>query len=143
MRQSQRAKSHETTYAWLMSSPALIGLFLFVALPLLGGVYWSFTNKRLISPLPTKYIGFENYRNLLGIQIVRLEPEIDEATGQVQTDLEGNPTYPRTRSIVRGNPAYDGYRVWFTQDILGSRYVVIARDPPFCARSSIYSLSYW
>ena len=131
MRPSQRSKSHETTYAWLMSAPALIGLFLFVALPLFGGVYWSFTNKRLISPLPTKYVGLQNYQNLLGVQIIRLEPETDEATGWVQTDLEGNPIYPRTRTIVRGNPVYDGFRVWFTQDILGSRYVVIARDPTF------------
>ena len=131
MSRSRRSISHDSTYAWLMSAPALIGLFLFVALPLFGGVYWSFTNKRLISPLPTKYVGLQNYRNLLGIQIIRLKPETDEATGQVQTDLEGNPIYPRTRSIVRGNPAYDGFRVWFTQDILGSRYVVIARDPTF------------
>ncbi len=131
MRRSTRPKGYETTYAWLMSAPALIGLFLFVALPLFGGVYWSFTNKRLISPLPTKYVGLQNYQNLLGVQIIRLEPEIDEVTGRVQTDLEGNPVYPRTRSIVRGNPTYDGFREWFTSDILGQRYVVIARDPTF------------
>ena len=114
-----------------MSAPALVGLFVFVALPLFGGVYWSFTNKRLISPLPTEHIGFQNYRNLLGVQVIRLDPEIDAATGQVQTDLDGNLVYPRTRAIVRGNPAYDGFRVWFTQDILGNRYVVLARDPTF------------
>ncbi|MCY3866833.1 MAG: sugar ABC transporter permease [Chloroflexi bacterium] len=131
MRTSQRSNRHETTYALLMSAPALVGLFVFVALPLFGGVYWSFTNKRLISPLPTEHIGFQNYRNLLGVQVIRLDPEIDAATGQVQTDLDGNLVYPRTRAIVRGNPAYDGFRVWFTQDILGNRYVVLARDPTF------------
>ncbi len=114
-----------------MSAPALIGLFLFVALPLFGGVYWSFTNKRLISPLPTEYIGFQNYQNLLGLLVVRVEPEIDEATGQIQRDLEGNPVYPRTRTVIRGDPAYKGYRYWFTADVLGQRYVVIARDPTF------------
>jgi len=131
MRTSQRSNRHETTYAWLMSAPALVGLFVFVALPLFGGIYWSFTNKRLISPLPTEYIGFQNYWNLLGVRIIRLDPEIDATTGQVQTDLDGNRVYPRTRAIVRGNPAYDGFRVWFTQDILGNRYVVLARDPTF------------
>lgn len=131
MMPSQHSKNHEATYAWLMSAPALIGLFLFVALPLLGGVYWSFTNKRLISPLPTEYIGFQNYWNLLGVQIVRIEPEKDEATGEAQIDVEGNPVYPRTRTVVRGNPAYDGFRVWFTQDLLGNRYVILARDPTF------------
>ena len=131
MSASQSSKRHETTYAWLMSAPALIGLFVFVALPLFGGVYWSFTNRRLISPLPTKYVGLKNYQNLLGMQIIRLQPEIDEATGQIQMDLEGHPEYPRTRTIVRGNPVYEGYREWFTTDVLGGRYVVIARDPTF------------
>ncbi len=131
MKTSQYSNRHETIYAWLMSAPALIGLFVFVALPLLGGIYWSFTNKRLISPLPTEYIGFQNYWNLVGVQVIRLDPEKDEATGQVQTDLEGNPVYPRTRTIVRGNPAYAGFRVWFTKDVLGNRYVVLARDPTF------------
>ena len=131
MTKSSRFQSHETVYAWLMSAPALIGLFLFVALPLFGGVYWSFTNKRLISPLPTKYIGLQNYQNLLGLQIIRLQPEIDESTGEVRTDLEGRPVYPRARTIVRGNPLYEGYREWFTTDFLGGRYVVIARDPTF------------
>ena len=131
MTRSSRFQNHETVYAWLMSAPALIGLFLFVALPLFGGVYWSFTNKRLISPLPTKYVGLQNYQNLLGLQFIRLRPEIDEATGETRTDLEGRPIYPRTRTIVRGNPAYEGYREWFTADFLGGRYVVIARDPTF------------
>ncbi len=131
MRRSKRFQGHETTYAWLMSAPALIGLFLFVALPLFGGVYWSFTNKRLISPLPTKYVGFQNYQNLLGLQIVRLEPEIDPATSQVRIDAEGNKVFPSARSIVRNNPAYQGFRQWFSFDGFGDRYVVIARDPTF------------
>ena len=131
MKRSSRFQRHETVYAWLMSAPALIGLFIFVALPLFGGVYWSFTNKRLISPLPTRYVGLQNYQNLLGLQIIRLQPEIDEATGEVKTDLEGHPIYPRARTIVRGNPAYEGYREWFTTDVLGGRYVVVARDPTF------------
>ncbi|MCY3832355.1 MAG: sugar ABC transporter permease [Chloroflexi bacterium] len=131
MRRSTGPTGHETVYAWLMSAPALIGLFIFVALPLFGGVYWSLTNKRLISPLPTEYIGLQNYWNLLGLQIIKLQPEIDEATGAAQVDLEGNPIYPRTRTIVRGNPAYSGFREWFTTDVFGGRYVVIARDPTF------------
>ena len=131
MRTSKRSQGHETYYAWLMSAPALIGLVVFVALPLFGGVYWSLTNKRLISPLPTEYIGLQNYQNLLGVQIIRLEPEIDQATGQVRTDSEGNKIFPRARSIVRGNPAYQRFREWFSFDVFGNRYVVIAKDPTF------------
>ena len=131
MKRSTGFQGHEAVYAWLMSAPALIGLFLFVALPLFGGLYWSFTNKRLISPLPTEYIGLQNYRSLLGLQIIRLEPEIDSATGRIQTDLDGNPVYPRARAVIRGDPAYKGLRPWFTADVLGGRYAVIAGDPTF------------
>ena len=131
MSTSKRSQGHETYYAWLMCAPALIGLFVFVALPLFGGLYWSFTNKRLISPLPTEYVGFQNYQNLLGLQIISLQPEIDQATGQVRIDADGNKIFPRARSIVRGNPAYKGFREWFSFDAFGNRYVVIAKDPTF------------
>ena len=131
MSTSQRSKSHETTFAWLMSAPALVGLFVFVALPLFGGVYWSFTNKRLISPLPTKYIGLDNYKNLLGVQIISLEPEIDEATGAVRRDADGKQIFPRARPTLRSNPAYKGFREWFSFDLFGNRHVVIAKDPTF------------
>lgn len=86
MNTSQHSNRHETIYAWLMSAPALIVLLVFVALPLHGGINWSFTNKRLISPLPTEYIGSQNYWNLLGVQVIRLDPETDETTGKAQTD---------------------------------------------------------
>ena len=131
MRMSGGSRSHETVYAWLMSAPALIGLFAFVALPLLGGVYWSFTNKRLISPLPTEYVGLQNYVNLLSLQIVQLQPELDEATGALKLDADGNRVFPRSRSIIRQNPDYKGFREWFSLDGFGYRWVIIARDPTF------------
>jgi len=118
-------------YAWLMSTPALIGLFVFVVLPLFFGVYWSFTNKRLISPLPTEFVGFENYQNLLSVKIISLEPEIEQATGQVRIDADGNMIFPPTRSIVRNNPVYKGFREWFSYVIFSNLYVVIAKDPTF------------
>lgn len=51
--------------ALLMVSPALIGLFLFVALPFLLALLLSFTNLRLGSPLPTTFVGFEQYSRIL------------------------------------------------------------------------------
>lgn len=47
-----------------MAAPALIGLFLFVALPFGLAAILSFTNLRLGSPLPTKFVGFEQYARI-------------------------------------------------------------------------------
>lgn len=46
-------------------APALGGLILFVAAPFLIAVALSLTNARLGSPLPTEYVGLEQYRRLL------------------------------------------------------------------------------
>ncbi len=55
----------DTRAALLMAAPALAGLFLFVALPFALAVILSFTNLRLGSPLPTEFLGFEQYRRIL------------------------------------------------------------------------------
>ena len=49
-----------------MAAPALLGLFLFVVVPFTLAVGLSFTNLRLGSPLPTKFIGFEQYGRIFG-----------------------------------------------------------------------------
>jgi multiple sugar transport system permease protein len=41
--------------------PGVILLLLFLAGPFLAAIGLSFTNERLASPLPTRFIGFENY----------------------------------------------------------------------------------
>ncbi len=48
-----------------MAAPALIGLFLFVALPFTLAAILSLTNLRLGSPLPTRFIGLEQYSRIL------------------------------------------------------------------------------
>jgi multiple sugar transport system permease protein len=48
----------------LMSAPAVIGLVLFIALPFALAVTLSFTNLRMGSPLPTEFIGWEQYRRI-------------------------------------------------------------------------------
>jgi multiple sugar transport system permease protein len=54
-------RSAEARTAWLLSAPALIGLTAFIVVPFLLALVLSFTNQRLISPLPTRVIGVENY----------------------------------------------------------------------------------
>jgi multiple sugar transport system permease protein len=49
----------------LLAAPALLGLFLFIAVPFLAAVAWSFTNLRMGSPLPVEFVGLEQYRRVL------------------------------------------------------------------------------
>ncbi|HEX7173043.1 MAG TPA: sugar ABC transporter permease [Candidatus Limnocylindria bacterium] len=58
-------RSAEARTAWLLSTPALIGLTAFIVVPFLLALVLSFTNQRLISPLPTRVIGLENYLSVL------------------------------------------------------------------------------
>jgi multiple sugar transport system permease protein len=53
--------------AWLFSSPALLLLTLFLAVPFIMAIGLSFTNQRLVpNPnLPTQFVGLRNYLRLL------------------------------------------------------------------------------
>ena len=50
--------------ALLLIAPAVIGFALFYAYPTLQGIYYSFTNFRVLSP-PT-WVGLDNFRELVG-----------------------------------------------------------------------------
>lgn len=50
--------------AWGFLSPALILLCIFLIAPFALAIILSFTNQRLISPLPTRFIGVQNYVRL-------------------------------------------------------------------------------
>ena len=64
--QNNSQLSKEGRAALAMAAPALIGLFLFVAFPFVLAVALSFTNLRLGSPLPTRWLGFEQYARIVG-----------------------------------------------------------------------------
>lgn len=62
--QSERrstALRREARTAWLMSSPALVLLTLFLGIPILLTFVLSFTNIRLVSPTPPKFVGLNNF----------------------------------------------------------------------------------
>lgn len=114
-----------------MAGPALVALFTFVLLPLVLGAWWSTTDKRLISPLPTQFVGLDNYTTLLGIDLLIQDPERDPTSGAVLVDADGSTLYPRLRNVLRGEPRYKGFSEWFHLDVAEKRFVVVARDPTF------------
>jgi multiple sugar transport system permease protein len=62
---SLRKHTKDAFTAWAMSSPAIIGLLLFVVGPFAVAAILSFTNYRLNSPLPVRWVGLDNYVTLL------------------------------------------------------------------------------
>ena len=57
----------ETVVAWLFSSPAIILLIVFLAIPFIMAIWLSFTDQRLIpNPnLPTQFVGVRNFDRLV------------------------------------------------------------------------------
>lgn len=51
----------ETRVAWLFLLPGAVLLLLFIVAPFVLAIWFSFTNQRLISPLPTRFVGLDNY----------------------------------------------------------------------------------
>jgi multiple sugar transport system permease protein len=117
---------------WLMAGPAALLIGCFVILPFFFAIALSFTNQRLISPNPTEFTGLANYRQLLGVGTLMLDPVVDAAGAVVIKD--GVAEYPAIRSFTRNNPDYpslNGMREWFSLGWGNSKLIVLARDVVF------------
>jgi multiple sugar transport system permease protein len=118
---------------WGMAAPAVGLILLFIIVPFALAFGLSFTNQRLFSPNPTEWVGTQNFKSLLGVGLLTLEPERDEA-GAVKLDGDGQPTYPRLRSYTRNNPDYphlQGMQEWFSFGHGEKRTYVLASDVVF------------
>lgn len=118
---------------WLMAFPGVALIATFIIVPFFLAFAFSLTNQRLASPNPTEYVGFENYRDLLGVGFFVLEPERDD-TGTIVRDDDGAIEYPRLRTFTRNNPNYphiQGMREWFGWQAGDNRFVVLAADVVF------------
>jgi len=122
-----------TLAGWLFALPGFGLMVVFIILPFLFAIGLSFTNQRLISPNPTQYVGLANYRDLLGIGMITLDPVRDDA-GQIVIGDDGQPTYPKLRDYTRNNPNYPrlaGMREWVSWQSGESRTYVLAADVVF------------
>lgn len=117
---------------WGFALPGFGLIAVFIVLPFFFAFYFSLTNQRLISPNPTEYVGLDNYRSLLGLAVITLEPERDDA-GAILRDADGAVEYPRVRTITRSDefPQYRGMREWFRWQSGDNARVVIASDVVF------------
>ncbi len=123
----------EAIAAWLMASPAVVLLLGFLIIPFILAFFYSFTNQRLISPNPTEYVGLENFKQLLTVKVLTLNPILDQS-GQPVLDENGNYTYPSERQYTRNNPdypQYNGLQKWTAREIGETRWVLLAGDVVF------------
>lgn len=142
----------------LMALPAVILLTVFLIVPFLTAFGWSFTNKRLLSPNETKWVGTQNYENLLSLDILYLEPhpddpeEVDESIpvwmqNQDQQQFDGTwykkrdgIWYQSVRNFTRESveselydSSLEGMQEWQSiKDPFSDKWVVlVASDPVF------------
>ncbi len=62
-RGADRRRQHDTFSGYAFASPWIVGFIIFVLLPVLASIYWSFTSYRL--PNPPQWVGLQNYVRLL------------------------------------------------------------------------------
>lgn len=58
-------RRNEARAAWAFSAPGLLFLLVFLILPFVLAIVFSFTNARLITPLATRFAGVDNYIEVL------------------------------------------------------------------------------
>jgi multiple sugar transport system permease protein len=118
----RKPKGGDGVTAWLLMAPAVLGLLIFMIVPFFMAFYLSFTDTRLMSPNPAEMVGLDNYKQLLGIKVISMEPWVDPDTGE----------YPRSRAILRSEEYKEERLQELTQfNLFGSRYLVAAGDPVF------------
>lgn len=116
------------------AGPALLLFAAFILLPLLLAAGATLTNHRLMSPEPTEYVGLDNYKRLLALQLVVVDPLVD-ASGAVMRDEDGVrfPTWRQTRLAQPGLAAYrEAFHIRF-----GTGKLVLAATDPLFYRSLI------
>lgn len=58
-----RQERHDLWNGLLFAAPAILGILIFVAYPILASIYYSFTSYSILQP--PRWIGLENYQTLL------------------------------------------------------------------------------
>jgi multiple sugar transport system permease protein len=56
---------------WLLIVPGLVLLVIFVVIPFVFAIGLSFTNQRLVSPIPTRLVGWDNYVRVIADPVFR------------------------------------------------------------------------
>lgn len=120
----------EERLALIMLLPSFIIILVIAIYPLFTVFRDSFTDKIFASGQPVKFVGLENYAQLMSVTVKKLPPVIDASTGQQAIDPDtGQPVYERPINVLPREPRR--YRELAQFDLLGNRYVVGATERDF------------
>ncbi len=126
---SQLLKAEQRLAYWLLV-PTLLILLAIAFYPLGSVFYKSFTNDTFASAVPTEWVGFQNYSDLLSVTFAELPPEIDPDTGQQVVDPEtGEPEFASPIDVLPREPRR--YKEVLTFGLFGNQYVFGATDAAF------------
>jgi trehalose/maltose transport system permease protein len=120
----------EERLALSMLVPAFLVILVIAIYPLYTVFRDSTTNKIFASEEPVKYVGLDNYAQLLSITIRELPPVIDDTTGEQAIDPDtGEPVYERSINILPREPRR--YRELAQFGLFGKRYAIGATEREF------------
>lgn len=131
--------------SYLMLLPFLIPFVIFTVIPIFSSANLSLQSWRGIRDQPPVNVGFQNYQNLLSLQIVEMPARIDEATGEqlwqcgrdfvllaevaAIEEAEGEPCEPAFARLRDFMP--EGYNEASRFAVGGKTYVLAATDHRF------------
>lgn len=122
--------------AFKLLLPTIIILLLVAVYPLSQVFYTSLTDKTFAGTSETKFIGLENYKELLSLRLKRLPPVIDEDTGKEKIDLEtGKVIYSDPIEVLPVRPRR--YKELSQFKVFGYKFVLGASSRDFI--KSIYN----
>lgn len=124
---SALARAEERTALWLLLPTFLV--ILIIAIYPLGSVFYeSLRDSEFASSAPARFVGLENYRDLLSMTVRELPVRVDDA-GQPVLDDAGNIRYESWISVLPREPLR--YRSVADFGLFGDRYVLGAVTPDF------------
>lgn len=123
----------DNSSGWSFALPSVVLMAAFILVPFVLSIIFSLTNQRLMSPNSADFVGLDNYRDLLSINFLVIEP-LREANGDFKVDEAGELQYPKIRNYTRNNPDYSylkGMKEWFSFDVNKKKVAFLASDPVF------------
>lgn len=107
-----------------MAVPAFTLFFVFVVVPFVMSVIFSFTNIKLLQADSISWTGISNYSRMFSIKIV----EVPQKYGVNSSELPSRQWRQIKRNAV---DEYVGYQYLTQVTFANSRYLLVARDPQF------------
>jgi len=119
----------EEKAAYKLLLPTVIILFIVAVYPFLQVFYTSTTDRVFAGSSETKFIGLENYTQLLGFMVRELPAKTDSEGNLIVDSETGKKEFKHPIDVLPMRPVR--YKSAYQIDIFGNRYVIGARSPDF------------